>query len=300
MAGATEWDLFQSLHAVLEAGSLSAAAKGRGLTQPTLGRHIETLERRLGAPLFVRSPRGLQPTDLALELLPHLQEMSAAAQAALRDASGAKDSVIGSIRITASEIVGAEVLPPMLAEFREQHPRVIIELMLSNATEDLSRREADIAVRMTPPSQNALVARKVGEVRMGFYATADYLARHGTPHSFDDLDQHAVIGFDSDARAIKDLPGLNAPVSRERFAFRSDSDLAQLAAMRAGFGVGACQDAIGRRHGLTPVMPGVSVFRLGVWIVMHENLKASHRMRLMFDHLVAGFSAYVQEGRTAE
>ncbi|MDB5450722.1 MAG: LysR family transcriptional regulator [Phenylobacterium sp.] len=301
MAGATEWDLFQSLHAVLEAGSLSAAARGRGLTQPTLGRHIETLERRLGAPLFVRSPRGLQPTDLALELLPHLQEMSAAAQAALRDASGGKDSVTGSIRITASEMVGAEVLPPMLTAFRERHPGVIIELMLSNATEDLSRREADIAVRMTPPSQNALVARKVGEVRMGFYATADYLARHGTPHSLDDLnEQHAVIGFDSDSRGIKELPGLNVPVSRERFAFRSDNDLAQFAALRAGFGVGVCQDALGRRYGLTPVMPGISVIRLGVWIVMHENLKASHRMRLMFDHLVEGFSAYVQEGRTAE
>src|SRR5437879_2551624 len=181
MPGPNDWDLFQSLHAVLEAGTLSAAAKLRGLTQPTLGRHIETLEQRLGSPLFLRSPRGLQPTDLAMELKPHLHDMAAAASAAVRDASGAADSLMGSIRITASEIVGAEVLPPMLTSFRELHPGVVIELMLSNINDDLSRREADIAVRMTPPSQSSLVAKKVGEVTLGFYATAEYLERHGTP-----------------------------------------------------------------------------------------------------------------------
>lgn len=296
MPSFTEWDLFQSLHAVLEAGSLSAAAKGRGLTQPTLGRHIETLERRLGAPLFLRSPRGLQPTDLALELRPHLEDMSAAAQAAMRDAAGAKDQVGGSIRITASEVIGAEVLPPLLAAFREDHPRVAIELMLSNATEDLSRREADIAVRMTPPSQSALVARKVGEVELGFFAAPAYLARHGAPQAIEEMRLHPVIGFDSAARGIKELPGVNIPVNRDNFAFRADNDLAQLAAIRAGFGVGVCQLAIGRRYGLTRVLPALSVHRLGVWVVMHENLRASHRLRLMFDHLAAGLVAFIREG----
>lgn len=299
MPGPNDWDLFQSLHAVLEAGTLSAAAKLRGLTQPTLGRHIETLEQRLGSPLFLRSPRGLQPTDLALELRPHLNEMAAAASAAVRDASGAADSLVGSIRITASEIVGAEVLPPMLTAFREDHPGVIIELMLSNIADDLSRREADIAVRMTPPTQGALVARKVGEVSLGFYATAEYLARHGTPNSFEELEAHTLIGFDSPARGIKDLPGVNLPVSREIFTFRSDSDLAQLAATRAGFGIGVAQDSIARRDGLVRVMPQHTLFHLGIWIVMHENLKGSRRMRLMFDHLVETFSAYVKEGRQA-
>ena len=297
MANSTDWDLFQSLHAVMEAGSLSGGAKLRGLTQPTLGRHIEALERKLGAPLFVRSPRGLQATELAMELKPHLLEMSAAAQAALRDASGAADSVIGSIRITASEIVAVEVLPPILTDFREQHPGVVIELMVSNIAEDLSRRVADIAVRMTPPTQGALVARKVGDISLGFFATPDYLERHGVPMSFEDLDEHAVIGFDSPARGVSDLPGLNRPVNREIFTFRSDSDLAQLAAVRAGFGVGVCQDAMARRFGLTRVMPNVTVFTLTTWVVMHENLKASRRMRLMFDHLVAGLTAYVAEGR---
>jgi DNA-binding transcriptional LysR family regulator len=297
MPGPNDWDLFQSLHAVLEAGTLSAAARLRGLTQPTLGRHIETLEQRLGSPLFLRSPRGLQPTDLALELKPHLHDMSAAASAAVRDASGAADSLLGSIRITASEIVGAEVLPPMLTSFRERHPGVVIELMLSNYNDDLSRREADIAVRMTPPSQSSLVAKKVGEINLGFYATAEYLERHGVPQSLADFEDHAIIGFDSPGRGIRDVPGLNMPISRETFTFRSDSDLAQLAATRAGFGIGVCQDGLARRNGLVRVLPNFSLFTLGVWIVMHENLRGSRRMHLMFDHLVEGVTAYARESR---
>jgi DNA-binding transcriptional LysR family regulator len=299
MPGPNDWDLFQSLHAVLEAGTLSAAARLRGLTQPTLGRHIESLEQRLGSPLFLRSPRGLQPTDLALELKPHLHDMSAAASAAVRDASGLANSLGGSIRVTASEIVGVEVLPPILTSFREANPDVIIEMMLSNVLEDLSRREADIAVRMAPPTQSALVAKKVGEVDLGFYATAEYIARHGAPTSFDELELHALIGFDSPARSVRDLPGLNMPIDRELFSFRTDSDLAQLAATAAGFGIGVSQPPIARRRGLVRVMPDVTVFRLGVWIVMHENLRGSRRMRAMFDCLVDGVSAYVRDSRDA-
>jgi DNA-binding transcriptional LysR family regulator len=296
MPGPNDWDLFQSLHAVLEAGTLSAAARLRGLTQPTLGRHIETLEQRLGSPLFLRSPRGLQPTDLALELKPHLHDMSAAASAAVRDASGAANSLAGSIRISASEMVGVEILPPMLTSFREEHPGVVIELKLSNFNDDLSRREADIAVRMTPPSQSSLIAKKVGEVCLAFYAAPEYLARHGTPQMMEDFKGHTIIGFDS-AASIRDVPGLNMPVSRELFNFRSDSDLAQTAAIKAGFGIGVVQTGLARRYGLVRVLPNFDFHTMGCWIVMHENLRGSRRMRQMFDHLVEGTTAYVRESR---
>lgn len=294
---AADWDLFQSLHAVLEAGSFSGAAKLRGLTQPTLGRHIDTLEQRLGSPLFLRSPRGIQPTDLALELKPHLTEMSAAASAAIRDASGAADSVTGSVRITCADMVGAEVLPPILTEFREKNPGIAIELMLSNYMDDLLRREADIAVRMQPPTQSALVARKVGEVSMGFYAHPDYIARHGLPESFEALERHSLIGFDQVPRGADQLAGINIPITRDIFALRSDNDLAQFAMIRAGFGVGVAQHVIARRHGLVRALPHFTAFTLGVWVCMHENLKASRRMRLMFDHLVAGLGAYIAQER---
>ena len=299
MPDANDWDLFQSLHAVLEAGSLSAAARYRGLTQPTLGRHIETLEQRLGSPLFLRSPRGLQPTDLALELKPHLAEMAAAASAAVRDASGLANSLGGSIRVTTSEIVGVEVLPPILTSFREAHPDVVVEMLISNFLEDLSRREADIAVRMAPPTQSALVAKKVGEVDLGFYATQEYLDRHGTPTCVEDLERHAIVGFDSPARTVRDLPGFNMPIERELFSYRTDNDLAQLAAVSAGFGIGVSQPPVAMRRNLVRVLPEMKVFSMGIWVVMHENLRGSRRMRAMFDHLVEGVTAYVRSSKGA-
>ena len=296
-----DWDLFQSLHAVLQAGSLSAAAKARGLTQPTLGRHIEALEQKLGAPLFLRSPRGLTPTDLARQLESHLAEMHAAAAAALRDASGSAEQLKGAIRITASQIMGAEVLPAILGSFRREHPEIDIELVLSNRAEDLSRRDADIAVRMVRPTQGALVARKVGAIGVGFYASPDYIECFGAPQTLEDLTAHTVVGFDRETPALQALADLELPweVSRELFAFRSDNDLAQIAAIRAGVGVGACQHQIARRYGLTPLLSNAFGFELEVWIAMHENLKGHRRMRLMFDHLVAGFRAFIAEGRGA-
>ncbi|HEY8615252.1 LysR family transcriptional regulator [Phenylobacterium sp.] len=285
MTSYADWDLLQSLHAVLEAGSLSAAAKRRRLTQPTLGRHIDQLERQLGAPLFLRSPRGIQPTDLALSLRPHLEDMAAAAGAAMRDASGSADGVGGVVRVTASEIVGIEVLPPVLARFRDKHPEIEIELVTSNRLEDLSRRDADIAVRMGRPTQNNLVARKVGEVGFGFYATAGYLERNPAPTSFEDLEKHAIIGFDTQGPSLIDDLDIGRPITRDLFTFRTDNDAAQLAALRAGLGIAACQHGIARAAGLVQVLPDRFAFKLDVWIAMHENLKGSRRMRLMFDHL---------------
>jgi DNA-binding transcriptional LysR family regulator len=297
------WDLFQSLHAVLQAGSFSAAARLRGLTQPTLGRHIETLEQSLGAPLFLRSPRGLTPTDLAESMRSHLEEMACGAAAAVRDASGAADSSKGVVRVAVSDIMGAEVLPGILAGFQDKHPDITIELVLSNHAEDLSRRDADIAVRMVRPTQGSLVARKVGVTGIGFYATQGYIDRRGMPGSMDDLTdhQHIVIGFDRHRPQLEALAGLDLgrEITRDIFDFRSDNDLAQGAAVRAGLGIGAMQHVLARRHGLVPILANTFHFELEIWVAMHENLKGSRRMRLMFDHLVEGLSAYAAEGRRA-
>lgn len=300
MSSDPAWDLFQSLHAVLQAGSFSAAARARGLTQPTLGRHIEALEQSLGAPLFLRSPRGLTATDLAESMRPHLEEMAAGAAAALRDASGAADSSKGVVRVAASDIMGAEVLPALLSGFQDRHPEITIELVLSNKAEDLSRRDADIAVRMVRPTQGSLVARKVGTTGIGFYATPGYLERRGVPGSMEDLQNgHTVIGFDRHRPNIEALAGLDLgrEITRETFDFRSDNDIAQNAAVKAGLGIGAIQHALARRAGLVPVLSNAFHFELEIWVAMHENLKGSRRMRLMFDHLVEGLSGFVAEGR---
>lgn len=295
MAGTLDWDLLQSLHAVLEAGSFSAAARLRKLTQPTLGRHIDQLERQLGAPLFLRSPRGLQPTDLALAFRPHLADMAAASEAAARDASGVASGEGGVVRVAASDIIGVEVLPAILARFREKHPGIDVELVLSNKNEDLTRRDADVAVRMSRPTQNSLVAKKVGEVSIGFHATPEYVARKGIPTDFDELRTHSLIGFDREFPEMVGDLSVGTPITRDLFALRTDNDVAQLAATRAGFGIGVCQRKVGVRDGLIPIMQDKFSFNLDIWICMHETLRGSPRIRLMFDHLAQELGAYAAD-----
>ena len=290
--GSPDWDLYRTFLAVLDAGSLSGAARALGIAQPTVGRHIEALEAALGGdPLFTRSPGGLRPTEAALALQPHAQAMALAAEALLRTVSGPSEAVSGTVRVTASEIMGGEVLPAILTDFHEQHPGVTIELALSNRPEDLLRREADIAVRMVRPTQDALLARRIGSVGVGLFAHRRYLQRHGEPRSLDEAG-HVAVGFDRDPSVARAIRALNLPLDRDFFDFRSDSDLAQLAALRAGFGIGGCMYGLARRDpNLVHVLPGVG-FEMEMWVVMHEDLKSSRRMRLMFDHLVEALSAY--------
>jgi len=290
-----DWGLYRTFLAVLDEGSLSGAARLLSLTQPTVGRHVEQLEADLGTPLFTRSVAGLQPTETALALRPHAEAMAAAADALVRTASGEAEAMRGVVRLTASDIVGVEVLPPILTRFHDAHPDVVIELDLSNRQEDLLRREADIAVRMARPSQGALIARRVGSLAVGLYAHRRYLEIHGAPQSLEEAG-HSGIGFDRDPWQMRrTLEERQLPLDREAFSLRSDNDLAQLAMLRAGFGIGGCQDRIAQRDpDLVPVLQDRVRFEMEVWVAMHEDLKSSRRMRAMFDCLVDGLTAYVR------
>ena len=290
-----EWSLYRSFLSVLRTGSLSAAAREEGLTQPTLGRHIDSLEQALGVGLFVRSQHGLSPTDAALDLQPYAESLEATAAALVRAASG-REGTRGTVRLTASEIIGAEVLPPILTALRQAHPGLAIELVLSNKTEDLLQREADIAVRMVRPTQQALVARRIGDVEVGLHAHRSYLERHGTPASAADLDGHALIGFDRENAFIRAIRARGVALERDMFALRTDSDLGNLAMLRAGFGIGACQVGLARRDSsLVRVLPKVFSFTLEVWIAMHASLRSNLRCRVVADALAAGLTRYCNQ-----
>jgi DNA-binding transcriptional LysR family regulator len=291
------WDLWRTFEAVMREGSLSGAAKTLGLTQPTAGRHIAELESALGAGgLFTRSARGLQPTETARALAPHATAMASAAAALVRTASGPTDAAVGIVRISASDVVGAEVLPPILSALHIAHPGLTLELLLTNASSDLLQRDADIAIRMTQPKQQALLVKSVGQIRLGLYARRDYLARVAPIERTEDLAERAVIGFDRDAASLRSINAVwpNLPA----FALRTDNQLAQMAAVRAGFGVGVMQDPIALRDPtLVPVLRTAFTAHLPVWIAMHEDLRATHRMRIVFDALVKGMAAYIDSGR---
>jgi DNA-binding transcriptional LysR family regulator len=293
------WSLYRSFLSVLQEGSLSAAARALGLTQPTIARHIEALEQDIGLELFVRSQQGLSPTEGALELKPYAELLAATTAAIKRAASGQGKDVKGTVRVTASEIVGAEVLPPIFARLRERHPRLEIELVLSNTVDNLLRREADIAVRMVEPAHEAVVIKRIGAVTIGLHAHRRYLDRAGRPRTFDDLRKHSLVGFDRETPEIRSMRGRIAHwLDALHFAFRTDSDIAKLMAIRAGFGIGLCQTALAQRDpDLERVLPGAFQFKLGVWLAMHENLRSTPRCRAVFDELAVGLRSHVDPAR---
>ncbi|GLQ99479.1 LysR family transcriptional regulator [Dyella mobilis] len=290
------WELYRSFLAVMREGSLSGAARALGMTQPSLGRHIRELEESLGVPLFARSPQGLSPTDLAHELAAHAQAMASASAALRRAATTRQDAIAGVVRIAASVMVGAEVLPPILAAFRQQHPGIVIELSLSNQQEDLLRRDADIAIRMARPTQEALVARHVGKIALGFFAHRQYLQANGRPKTVADLVSHALIGFDKETPFIRSMRPAGMPYARENFALRTDNDLAAVAAIRAGYGIGICQVGIARRDpALVQLLPDAFALNMDTWVVMHEDLRRSVRVHTLYDHLCDAMIDYVKQ-----
>lgn len=291
MSTEPDWTLYRTFLAVVEEGSLSGAARQLGLTQPTVARHINALETALGANLFLRSQRGMIPTEVALDLKPYAGTLASTAAAVLRIASARAGEISGSVRISASEVVGVEHLPPILAGLRRQHPDLVVELVLSNAVDDLLQRDADIAVRMVEPVQETLVAQRLPPIALGLHAHRGYLERRGAPASMEDLAVHDLIGFDQGTPAVRAIVGRFPALGRPAFALRTDSDLAQLAAVRAGFGIGVCQVPVARRDpDLVRVLADAMSVDLGLWIVMHEDLKTSARCRAVFDALSHGLA----------
>lgn len=289
------WDFYRTFLAVLRHGSLSAAARELGLTQPTVGRHVDALELAVGTELFTRSPSGLMPTDAATALAPFAETMASSSAALLRAASGQNDHISGTVRISASEVIGTEVLPPILAGLQDRFPELEIELSASDAVEDLLNREADIAIRMMEPEQEALVVRRIGDIPLCCYAHRRYLQRYGTPESLADLDAHRLIGFDRQTAYVRTMVKRFPQADGISFTFRTDSYLAQLAAIRCGLGIGICQKGLGDADpNLVRILPGVLDMHIGTWVAMHENLKTSPRCRATFDELVKGLKRYVE------
>jgi DNA-binding transcriptional LysR family regulator len=293
MAADVSWELYRSFLGVLHEGSLSGAARALDIAQPTVGRHIALLEKSLNLALFTRSQSGLLPTDAAQSLRGLAESMQSTAAALERAAASQGSGVRGTVRVTCSEIMGVEVIPPIVTALRRAHPALTVELVLTNRVQDLLRSEADIAVRMVRPRQALLVARRVGQVKLGLHAHRRYLEERGVPGSIADLPAHSLIGFDSTTEFLRNASKALSAWRREAFALRTDNDLAQLALMRAGAGIGVCQTAIARRdEDIVRVLPKFFL-PLDTWITLHEDLRSSPRCKVTFEALVEGLQRYM-------
>ena len=287
-----DWTLLQTFQLVGKHGSLTEAAKAQNTSQPTVSRHISKLEEDLGYRLFDRSKIGSSLTPRGEALLEYANEMAASAAKLYISGEGQEDEIAGSVRLTASRIVATFLLPEILTQFHSQEPNIQIELVVSDETENLLHREADIAVRMYRPKQPDRITRKVTDLRLGAYAAHSYIERKGEPKAFEEILEHDVIGYDRSTLIIDGFRNFGINVSRDFFAFKSDDQAVCWQMVVAGFGIGFNQTAIGDKNPKVKRLNVVGdVGNLPVWLTAHSALKASPRIRKVYDFLAENLKA---------
>lgn len=270
---------------------MSAAARALGMTQPTLGRQVTALESELGAALFERGGRGLELTPSGLELLEHVRAMGDAASRFSLTATGQATTLEGTICISATETTAAFVLPPILARLRQKEPGIGIELIASNSSSDLKRREADIAIRAFRPTQPDLIARKVSGDAFSLYASHDYLQRIGNPTTPEQLAGADFMGIDRSNALIGALGGYGITLSQKNFPVITENLIVLWEMVRHGLGIGFMSQAVGDAEPMVRrVLPDLPPLPGEVWLVAHRELKTSRRVRTVFDFLVAELS----------
>lgn len=279
-------DHIRTFHAVAQHGSLLAASRHLGLTQPTVGRHIDLLEERLGFALFTRGREGMRLTDKGSDLVATASEMLGVATNFERIASGLEERLEGTIRLSANEILGALLLPGLIADFMVEHPMIEIEIDVSNEVTNLLQRDADIAIRMFRPTQNDLIARKVTELPLGLFAHQSYLKRRSAPQTLEDLTEHVLLGQDRDPSLINAYGAFGLPLTPGSFEFRCDNNIATISAIRAGIGIGPLHVGMARIWpDVVPVLPDVPVPSLELWIACHADVRHNKRIRMVMDFL---------------
>ncbi|RWC49056.1 MAG: LysR family transcriptional regulator [Mesorhizobium sp.] len=288
-----DWNLIKSFVTVAETGSLSAAARKLSASQPTLGRHIGELEQALGVTLFRRGRRGYELTEAGSTLFERGKAVSEQASAFSLLAVGSVEAIEGTVRIAASEMVAAYVLPGMTARLGIEEPGIEVEIVASNQVENLLRRDADIAIRMVKPAQNELIARKVCDIELCACAAKSYLDRRGRPLNPADLVDHDLVGFDRGDDIIRGFTQYGIPVTRSSFRFRADNQMVLWEAVRAGNGIGLGQERLADRDPLVEkLLPGLPLPVLPVWLAMHRDVRTSVRIRRVADFLYEELKRY--------
>lgn len=289
-----DWTLVRSFLAVADTGSLSAAARETGQSQPTLGRHIRALEDQAGGALFERHARGFSLSALGQALLPGVEAMRDGAQQVALAAAGRDERETGPVRITASIFVSVHILPRIIARIRQHYPGIEIELTSSDQTENLLFHEADIALRMYRPEQLDMITRHLGELGLGLYATPDFLALNGTPETFADILNQTFIGYDRDDRIIRGFREAGLEVTRESFPIRTDDQVVYWELVCSGAGIGIGQRAVASRDPrVIQILHDAPLPNLPVWLTAHESLRHTPRVARVWDALAEGLSPFL-------
>mgnify|MGYP000031961835 CR=1 FL=1 len=287
------WSDYPIFLAVAEAGSLTAAGRALGMSQPTVGRRIRALEDHFGTSLLKRESGQLVPTNFGQSMLDHIRRMQDEASAIDRSSATLEDSLSGVVRLSATEGVGTSWLPGVMQNFRREHPDVLVDIGIGFQSFNLAQREADIALRWrSPGEQNSLIGRKVAEVGFGLFASPDYIARRGAPKTPEELTEHdGVIAQIMDGKSLWLMDDDGKMISKpKQITFSTNSIWAFDQALVHGYGIGVLPmcGLLNRDLGLVRVLPEI-IHMESLYLVAHQDLKRSMRIRAVFDYLVGAF-----------
>ncbi len=281
-----DWNQARAFLVTAEEGSLSAAARALGLTQPTLSRQVSALEESLDVTLFERVGRNLVLTQSGLDLLDHVRGMGDSASRVSLAASGQSQTIEGQVIITVSDLAATHQLPLFLVDLREAAPGISVSVVVSNAISNLQRREADIAIRHVRPEQPDLIARQLKDTTAHFYAAPSYLERYGRPDSAKDLADCVFVAVGGIESYLNSIQGLGLPLSEDNMKYVSDSGIVAWELVKRGLGITIMSKEIAAQTPeVVQILPDFPPMPIPVWLVTHRELRTSRRIRLVFDLL---------------
>ncbi len=286
-----DWNQVRAFLATAEEGSFSGAARALKTTQPTVGRQVSELEAKLGVILVERSVRGPSLTEAGRDLLDHVRTMGEAATLISMVATGKSQEVTGEVTLTATDLLSATVLPELLTPLRETAPGIRVRIIASSDVQNLTQREADIAIRHVRPEQPDLIARHVGDFRANLYAATSYLDRVGRPQTPGDVAEYDFVGNADPVRLMAPLHSMGIPLREESFVMSSANGVVAWELVRAGYGVSMQPEVLGDGDpNMEKVLPDFPSLEFPIWLVTHRELQTSRRIRIVFDLLARGLA----------
>ena len=283
-----DWDDYRFFLAVAETGSVSAAARVIGASQPTVSRRIAELEKRTNVRLFHHTPSGYILTELGEEILERVQSIARETQWIERKVHHADSAPGGRVVLTTTEDIGCICLAPLLRGLHDQHPEINLDLMITYQAADLISGEADIALRVGQQRSSQLIGRRIATVSFNLYASGDYLERHGTPKAVEDLADHQIIDSVRQLNGFPQVDWLRRHAPGARAAFICDNIMMQLSALRAGLGIIALPGFMADNEpNVYRVLDGAFDLSSDVWLLAPRELTRTQRVRAVIDYIAA-------------
>lgn len=289
-----DWNDLKYFLAVARGGSTLAAARMLGTSQSTVHRRLTELEKHFGCDLAKRSPTGYHLTECGQRLLEFAERAEETIVTFERHAHAADTGLTGSVRVTCSTTMADRLAKSsLIRDFHSRYPGLRVEFVITDKYLDLSKGQADIAIRTGEAGDENLIGRKIAEVPWAVYATRSYVERHGRPERPEDINDHFVVAFDGEIANYVAARWLRSVAPHARVAARSDNWPAYVATVKTGVGLGPLPTHHGDREvGLIRLIDTTPGLVSSFWLLVHPDLRHTPRARAFFDYLVADLNAF--------